>query len=338
MAKLIKIGDKWYSDLRMGGKRIRRALSIYKPKAQKMLEDLVALRRVQRHGGIVDNISWYTFRLKWLDHRKNTKSPNTYMHDELAVLRLEKAFPILQRLSQITPDLLEQAKTEWTSIGIGVYAIAKHLRVLKRMMRDAKKWNLVEGHDWTAVSVKKDRKRVIYYTMDEYRKILSVCKGHWKTAAMLMGRAGLRPEEARHLEWGDINFKDRTISIRVKEHLNWKPKKYTDEDPHERLIDMPTDLEAHLKSLARGPGFVLGSDLIKEHTFKRYFERLAQKTKIKGFAYAFRHSYASHLISNGCTLEEVGALLGHRDNRSTQIYAHLLPHARRTAVDKLPAL
>lgn len=339
MAKLIKIGNKWYSDLRIGKKRIRRALSIYKPKAQKMLEDLVSLRRMQRHGGSIENISWYTFRLRWLAFRKPPKvSPSTYSMDMRSVRYLEHYFPILQRLSQITPERLEELRTLMTKDKKGIYAIDKCLVSLKAMMVQAEKWRLVPIQDWRIVKIRPSRKRVAYYSIDEFKRLLALTKGPWRTAAMLMGRAGLRPGEVRHLEWGDINFKDRIIHIRIKEHLNWKPKKSTAESPHERVVDMPVDLEAHLKSIARPSGFVLGPDLVKDYTFRTYFQNLSKKAKVPGFAYVFRHSYASHLISNGVPLEAVGELLGHSDYRSTKIYAHLMPHARREAVDRLPSL
>lgn len=50
-----------------------------------------------------------------------------------------------------------------------------------------------------------------------------------------------------------------------------------------------------------------------------------------------RHSTASAIISNGGTLPEVGAVLGHKSAASSQRYAHLLPEALRAAVGKIGA-
>lgn len=333
---LIKIGDMYYSDLRMGGKRVRRALSIYKPKALKLLADLISFRQIQKHGGAVENMPWYVFKMKYVAHRRSSWSLRTNEHDDRAIRQLEQVYPNMLRLNQITPELLDDAKQRWEKAGMGPYAIAKAMRVIKTMMKQAETWKYIPMQDWRSVKIRKDRKRVIYYTVEEFKKLLRISKGHWKTATMLMGRAGLRPAEARHLEWSDINFKDRIIHIRIKE--DWKPKSSTEESPHERVVDMTPDLEAHLKSLPARVGFVLGRELVNEHSYRQYFQRLAKKAKLPGFAYAFRHTYASHLISSGSTLPEVGALLGQTDYRSTAIYSHLLPHARRTAVDRLPSI
>jgi hypothetical protein len=46
-----------------------------------------------------------------------------------------------------------------------------------------------------------------------------------------------------------------------------------------------------------------------------------------------RHSYASVPASNGASLLVIGALLGHRNERTTKKYAHLLDDAVRAAAD-----
>lgn len=47
-----------------------------------------------------------------------------------------------------------------------------------------------------------------------------------------------------------------------------------------------------------------------------------------------RHSYASFMVNNGCSLYEVQKVLGHSDPRMTQRYAHLDTKVMLSAVDK----
>jgi site-specific recombinase XerD len=48
-----------------------------------------------------------------------------------------------------------------------------------------------------------------------------------------------------------------------------------------------------------------------------------------------RHSYASHLVSNGVGLQIVGKLLGHVQASTTMRYAHLQDEALRAATNQL---
>ncbi|MFI5420680.1 MAG: hypothetical protein ACHQ1H_06900, partial [Nitrososphaerales archaeon] len=56
MATLKQVGKMWYSDLRINGKRVQRALSSDKRIAQKMLDDMVLMRRAERWGEIPQNV------------------------------------------------------------------------------------------------------------------------------------------------------------------------------------------------------------------------------------------------------------------------------------------
>jgi integrase len=51
-----------------------------------------------------------------------------------------------------------------------------------------------------------------------------------------------------------------------------------------------------------------------------------------------RHSYASHLVSNGVGLQIVGKLLGHVQASTTMRYAHLQDEALRTATNQLATI
>jgi site-specific recombinase XerD len=47
-----------------------------------------------------------------------------------------------------------------------------------------------------------------------------------------------------------------------------------------------------------------------------------------------RHSYASHLVSNGVSLQIVGKLLGHTQASTTMRYAHLQNETLRAATNR----
>jgi integrase len=53
--------------------------------------------------------------------------------------------------------------------------------------------------------------------------------------------------------------------------------------------------------------------------------------------HTLRHTIGSAAVSSGETLAMTGALLGHADNRSTSIYAHMQQDPARRAADRVVA-
>jgi integrase len=69
---------------------------------------------------------------------------------------------------------------------------------------------------------------------------------------------------------------------------------------------------------------------------KRAFKNAPEKSRIENFRFHdLRHSFASALVQKGVDLYQVQRLLGHKDSRMTQRYAHLAPENLRGAVLKL---
>lgn len=338
----------WYSNYSIDGKRIRKPLSPNQRIAQSMQDELATAARYHANGLIPSKMSYDLFRDKYLKFSKANNRPNTYAHDKIAFNRLEE-FRSVRYLDEITPELLEDAKIWWKEEGYGPAAIGSYVMRLKVAMKMAENWRYVRIQPWRIVEDFVSPGKIIYYDSEQLGRCIKIARGKWLTALLLMARAGLRSGEVRHLMWEDINFKERTLWIRSKpcsvckpcRHRNmWRPKGWTPKKPHERLVDMPDDLEAHLKRLPQRPGFVVWAVPVSESYYANKFREIIGLAGLRGSAHAFRHTYASWLISSGrsTTLEEVGILLGHTNPITTRMYAHLMPHARRRAVDGLPPL
>lgn len=329
MGKIYLRQQIWYSDYWFAGRRIRKPLSKNKRDAQAMQDQISAASRYQKHGLIPQQLTWDFFKSQYLRFRKDERNIRTYQNDLLAIRRLEEAVHI-RLISEVTPELLQWAKGKWKEKGYTESAIGSYVMAIKAAMKTAENWRYTQMHPWRMVKVYKSPGRLIYYTPDELKGLIGKTTGPWRTALLLMSRAGLRSGEVRHLEWGDIDWPNRLLHIRVKPF--WKPK-----NSHARDVDLPEDLEKHLKSLRMAQGFVLGGGKpLDRGLYASYFTDLINRSGLRGSAHSFRHTYATHLISNGATLEEVGQLLGHKNPATTRIYAHLMPHARRRAVDRLP--
>lgn len=332
---LIKRKKVYYTDDWDRGKRIRKSLGPDKRRAEQLYRDFRSSLHARKLGIIPKDISWESFKERYLEFCRTNKVEQTVYRDTKAFSMMREAL-YARHLSDVTPEFLERLKAKWKEQNHKQSMITRAIKSIKTAMRKAEEWKWVEVQNWTTVKVPEPKGRLRYYSVEEYKDLLSFCHDHWLTAALLMGRAGLRSGEVRNLEWSDINFKDRTIWIHPKSF--WKPKGWKADRPKERYVDMPDDLERHLKYLPVQQGFILGAKARHQGVYEAYFRKLIAKAKLKGSAHTLRHTYASHLVSSGVPLETVGELLGHSDYRTTKIYAHLMPYARRAGVDKLPSI
>ena len=68
----------------------------------------------------------------------------------------------------------------------------------------------------------------------------------------------------------------------------------------------------------------------------RAFKEVCKRAGIEDFRWHdLRHDYASQLVQRGVDLYRVQRLLGHKDGRITQRYAHLAPRDLQSAVSVL---
>lgn len=345
MAQIIQIGKMWYSDMRLDGKRVRRALSKYKPEAERLLKDMVEVRRAQRHGEIVRDMSWTHFRERLLETSLADRDKNTYYANRRAMDMVDEATHLTQ-LKQMSPDRLGRIKTGW--INSGKYTpstVSRSIQAMLAAMRWAENLKFIEIQNWRTVKAKPAAARTDYYTREGFIELVSRLQDDWFTSALIMGRAGLRLGEMLHLEWRDIHFNSSQIIFRSKPHIvttenpqGWRIKRDTELTKVRTIPMLTSDLRQHLYAVRKPTGFVLGPKVSRlEHGFGRQLSDALKQTGIKthdgelGFPHVLRHTFGSHLAQIGVPLQKIQAWMGHESMRMTERYSHLSP--RDTNVD-----
>lgn len=337
MPQIIPRGRVWYSDIRIGGKRIRKPLSTDKSVAIQELSKLIAQKDANKHGHAPKIVEWDWFiKNKYLPYSRGAQSETTYNRNVAALSSLSR-FRKPKNLTDVTTELLELWRSWRRQEGRGNATINRDVQVIKAVMARAREWGYVSS--WDGRSVKKLRQargRLLFYTPEEAARLIAICKSrfsafyNWETICLLGLRAGLRRSEIFWLSWEDVDLKRGILSVVPKG--GWQPK--TGESRH---IPISDDLKKHLSGLKRVNQWVLG-ERPSLAVMSAFFQKISRKAGLKGNIHTLRHTFASWLVQAGVDLYTVSKLMGHSDIKTTQIYAHLAPSNYIDAISKMPKL
>lgn len=362
MAKLPSVYKRagspvYWGSVMVSGKRKQYALCENKAAAQRMLAEIKAEQKGRSKYG---DTPWQAFKNRYFEWNTANNNPKTVYLDKHAFDYFEN-FHTVKELAEIDLTLLEQFQT-WLKntstqlaetykphkgqkrpLGMmGNDAINRVVRSMKKAFRKAAEWNLMPEIKWERVKKFKTPKgRIEFFNASELGILLSkseeIALAHngyapQKTITLLGACAGLRRGEMVNLEWADLDFKRRKITIQPKK--NWHPKDYECRD-----IDMPEQLYEYLLSLPHKSHKVLydyyGEPYSLDSVSTRY-RNFVHSAGLEGGVHKLRHTFASHLVQNGVDLYTVSKLLGHNSITTTEIYAHLSPLTFAQAIAKLP--
>ena len=154
---------------------------------------------------------------------------------------------------------------------------------------------------------------------------------HLKPMILLSLSTGIRKGTLFGLEWQDIDFSARRLTLRAEIEKTEKTR-------HVPINDTAFDVLFKWKSQS---GKVTPNSLVfpspqtgkKFNTCKTAWGSLLKRAEIKNFRWHdMRHDFASQLVIAGVDLNTVRDLLGHADIKMTLRYAHLAPENKLLAV------
>lgn len=139
--------------------------------------------------------------------------------------------------------------------------------------------------------------------------------------------SGFRESEALSLRWDAIDLDRRVITLQTSK--SGKSTRPLSAAALALLADIPR---------VSGNPFVFPSDKIRgTHVveLRNIWNRVRSLADLKSLRlHDLRHTVASVAASSGASLPLIGAVLGHRDVRSTHRYAHLTDDARAALADR----
>lgn len=177
------------------------------------------------------------------------------------------------------------------------------------------------------------------FTVQELSRVLSCVEQEplkWKAFINLAADSGARRGELCGLQWQDVDWNSRTITIR--RNLQYTPAagvyETSPKNGKARVIDIGAETLSLLLKLRReqASSFISkwvftqdGSpDPMHPQSPTRYFKNFGKKYGVEDFhPHKLRHSSASIAITSGADVASVSARLGHSDPATTlKMYTH----------------
>ena len=234
------------------------------------------------------------------------------------------------------------------------------------------------GALWQAVRAKRKQRLPVVLTPEEVQQVFDQMRDIHLLMIRLIYAGGLRLNEAVRLRVKDLDFQRGCLILRaakgdkdhetlfpeslqknLREHLETiRPLYDGDRVAGVEGVHMPDALARKYPNASKEWGWFWvfpskqlsvdpRSALVRRHHI--HAQRLQRAVKkaagaagiTKGVKiHTFRHSFATHLVKNGCDIRTVQDLLGHANLQTTMIYTHVVRHNKlgvRSPLERLPS-
>ncbi len=241
------------------------------------------------------------------------------------------------RLNQIGTQQVDQYKSRRIKAGLVNGTINNELLVLGTCIHTAQEWFGLEKIAKIKL-LKYAPSKFDFLSREECYQLLAHSDGVWREIIFTALKTGLRLGELRALSWSDINWSNRTLTVRHS-WCDYKKGLVTPKSNRERHIPLSNELHGMFAQKKQRTGFVFTTKKSQGFTKHWLNQKIADACKRAGMreitCHTLRHTFASHLAIAGVPLRAIQELLGHRDIQTTMRYAHLAPHSLRDAVSLL---
>jgi integrase len=191
---------------------------------------------------------------------------------------------------------------------------------------------------------KRADKRVM--TPDQLRAFVAAAEGKgYGHVFRVWADAGLRPQEMFALRWSDFDLTAGTLSISRAFDAESRTVEPTKTRRSKRTIPLASSTLAAVRAARPADDGLFLPDSVGGHWWEGNFRREVLKPigRAAGvpwvYAYCFRHTLASILLSKGVNILIVSRRLGHDDISTTlRSYSHLMPEDQERAASVMESI
>jgi integrase len=233
------------------------------------------------------------------------------------------------------------------------YQCNRVLALLSKMFALAIEWKWTTENPVRGIEKNEEQKRECWLTVEQLQRFREALDSYADQSAAnalrLLMLTGSRKSEVLKAEWEQF---DLQRGLWTKPRENTKQKKVEHVPLSGPAVKL---LEAMLPVNPTGPLFPGKTGGARVSLTRPWIQAckaagLVETTTVEGKrgpltryhpsvrVHDLRHSFASHLVNNGVSLQIVGKLLGHAQTQTTQRYAHLQNETLRDASDVFGAI
>jgi integrase len=289
----------------------------------------------------------------WAQSSFEKNTPNNWYWFRTGIRALLAYKPLANaRLDTITNELAAEFASHRQSEGMQVSTANSSLRVLRRALRLAQEWGVIDTHPVISLLPgERHRERVI--TLEDERQYFDTAPELLKAVATVLADTGLRPDECYRMRWENVNWDNgRNGTLLVTDGKTAAARRVIPMSPRVRFV-----LEARWDDAKKpGDGWVWPaptkcrhvdqSSLKKQHAraFRQANAAIKARNEKNGtkekplrpwVLYSFRHTFLTRLGESGCDAWTLARIAGHSSIAISSRYVHPSEDAVLNAMSRL---
>ena len=240
------------------------------------------------------------------------------------------------RLDQIQGEEAGDFAARRQSEGLEVGSVNSSLRVLRRVIRLAVEWGVLEkAPKIDLLAGERRRERVV--TPQEEQQYLAVASPLLAAVATVLADTGLRPDECHRLRWEEITWANGRNGTLLVTHGKTAAAR--------RVLPM----SLRVRSVLEGRWIVLGrprdgwiwpaptkTGHIDHSSLKKQHTRAVKLSAVRPFVlYSLRHTFLTRLGESGCDAWTLAKVAGHSSVAISSRYVHPSEDAVLAAISRL---
>ncbi len=333
--EMYKRSGVWWTCIRHNGRKIQKSLETTDKKLAQAIESKIRTEIVEEtyfEKLVGRNKTFKDMMEKFMAEHAPTVSENT-QRSYTTSLKFLMPFFGDSNLISISPKMISRYKVSRKGDGVKPATINRELAMLSKAFSLAvKEWEWLKDNPVSRVSKENENNaRDRWLSKDEEKRLLDNSPEWIKQIIIFSLNTGLRLGELTGLEWSRVNIFNKTILIDNSKNGEQRTV------PLNKSALSVLEKKFMVKSLKNDYVFINRyGGKINPNSLGDAFRKILRKVKITNFRLRdLRHSFATRLTQADVDLYKISKLLGHKDIKMTQRYAHHCPNSLKSALEVL---